>query len=98
MADLPTFKAQFPEFVSQSSARDPFLQSFLNAAALEIDPVVWGNMTDQGIYYLAAHKLAISPSGNSAKLIPKTSGYQSTTYGQEWELMLSKVASGYGTT
>jgi len=45
--------------------------------------------------YLAAHKLAISPYGQAAKMVmDKRSGYNRTTYGQEFLLLMRGVVVG----
>jgi hypothetical protein len=53
--------------------------------------------TDQGQLYLAAHKLAVSPFGQNAKMMVdnKRVGYRRTTYGAEFLLLQSSVTSGF---
>lgn len=67
------FRAQMPEF---NNVSDVLVTAMLGAAALEIDPSVWGPLgvvgglmtkADQGQLYLAAFKLAASPFGQNAK-------------------------------
>jgi hypothetical protein len=97
------FRAQFPEFGPVS---DSLVATMLGAATLELDTSVWGafgsvgtNMTkaDQGQMYLAAHKLAASPFGQAAKMVPNPnlSGYRRTTYGAEFMLLMRGVTSGF---
>ena len=88
MADIATFKVQFPEF---ALAGDPLLTAMLGSATLEHDATVWLSMTDQGIYYRMAHKLAISPYGNAAKL---STANGTSTYGATWQEMLLMVTAG----
>ena len=88
------------------TVQDSLVVAFLGAAALELDLSVWGpygvvggNQTkaDQGQMYLAAHKLAVSPLGQAAKMVadPKRVGYERTTYGSEFRLLMRGVTSGY---
>jgi hypothetical protein len=87
--DLATFRISFPEF---AGADDPFVQAWLDRAEARCGVARWGAKRDDGIFFLAAHLMAVSPWGNSAKLItsPKEKGYQRTTYGLEyWTLALS---------
>lgn len=86
--NLAAFKVQFPEL---RSAGDPLLQAFLDAALLEIDLEIWGNLADQGQGYLAAHKLTLSPWGQNARL--STDGV--TTYQVHYENMRRMVAVGF---
>lgn len=84
-----TFVIQFPEF----GAVDPALvQAHLEAAALEIDLDVWGSKASQGQAYLAAHKMALSPFGNNAKL-SQNNGL--TTYAIHYERLMRQVSSGF---
>lgn len=107
MATLQNFRAQFPEF---NGVSDILVNTMLNAAFLELDTSVWGaygtsppaitggqmGKVDQGQMYLAAHKLAISPWGQNAKLVVNNrSGYQRTTYGQEFALLQRGVTGGF---
>lgn len=77
---MPTYSAfvtEFPEFAGSDSG---LVTAKLNAAALEIDASVCGALADQLVYYLAARKLAIMPSGNTSKLINRDG---STVYDEE---------------
>ncbi len=89
---LTEFKIQFPEF---RSVPDPLLTATLAASALEHSAEVWGTLLDQGIAYLAAHKLALSPYGNTAKLAGANG---SSTYYSHWGDLVRKVAQGYRVT
>lgn len=95
MATLSQFRAQFDEFGGVSDVK---VSAFLAAAALEIDPTIWGAKADQGQLYLCAHKLTISPFGQNARmLVGKGEGLQRTTYGAEYERLVRGVSSGYRT-
>lgn len=88
MADLAGFRARFPEFKAVS---DAYITTQLADAQLQVDPAVWLDKTDLGIYYLAAHTFALSPAGNAAKLVAKDG---STTYGTKYRELQLSVASG----
>jgi hypothetical protein len=63
------FVAYFPEFKGDGSVTtNARLQSYINHAVLRTPSDVWGDLVDQGVLYLAAHLLAISPYGINAKL------------------------------
>lgn len=88
------FIIQFPEFADTSQAQ---VNAILAAALLEIDTDVWGTKADQGQAYLAAHKLALSPFGNSAQLVAagQSAGYEATVYGQHYLALVRQVSSGF---
>jgi hypothetical protein len=101
------FRVQFPE---ANGVSDTLVTQYLGAAALEIDLSVWGAFSDpvlapamtkadQGQLYLAAHKLAISPFGQNAKMTTvirkNESGYRRTTYGAEFLLLMQGVTGGF---
>lgn len=101
------FRAQFPEF---NGVSDILVNTMLNAAFLELDTSVWGaygtspsatpggqmSKVDQGQMYLAAHKLAVSPWGQNAKMVVgRKSGYFRTTYGEEFALLQRGVTGGF---
>jgi hypothetical protein len=83
---------QFPEFGAVDTT---FLQAHLNAAVLEVDANIWGAKVDQGIMYLAAHKIALSPFGNNAKLVAKDG---TTTYEKHYSRLKLQVSSGFRVT
>lgn len=58
MTDIAGFRARFPEF-TLPIASDARVQLFLDDASMQINASLWGAKTDLGIYYLAAHLLAI---------------------------------------
>jgi hypothetical protein len=77
--NLADFRTRFPEF---DLASDTYVQAYLTDALLELDAVVWGALLDLGQAYLAAHRMASSPWGQSAKLISEDG---STTYWKNYE-------------
>jgi len=90
------FVVQFPEFTNTNV---PLVEAMLAAALLEIDTDVWGLKATQGQWYLAAHKLALSPFGNNAKMIPTRKvgdgPHGETTYGTHYDTLARQVASGF---
>lgn len=91
--DYPTFVIQFPEF---RGADVSLIQAQLDAAALELDTVRWGTLFDQAQGYLAAHKLALSPYGQNAKMAAKDG---STTYMVHFkDLVLKQISPGFSST
>lgn len=88
-ADLAGFRARFPEF---NGVGDAYINTQLGDAQLQVDPAVWNLKTDLGVYYLTAHTLALSPFGNSAKLVAKDG--KTTTYGAKYRELQLAVASG----
>lgn len=92
MVDVQTFTDRFAEF---EGVDEPYIQRFLNAAISEVDPVVWGDKADEGILYLTAHKMALSPAGKAARLVAPD---QASTYEKEFRRLVKIVASGYRVT
>lgn len=89
MVDVETLIDRFPEFEGVDA---PFLQRYIDAATAEVDPKIWGAKADEGILYLAAHKLALSPAGKAARLQERD---KSTTYEKEFRRLVRIVSSGY---
>ena len=85
---LSEFRAQFPEF---QNVPDALCNSMLTAALGEINVEIWGTLKDQGQGYLAAHKLALSPYGNAARLVAKDG---TTTYGNHYRDLIMTVSEG----
>lgn len=90
LATLANFRVQFPEF---ASADDTLVQAWLDAAALEIDEDVWGDKAPQGHMYLAAHKLALSPYGQAARLAKSATD---STYNEHFTRLVGLIACGRG--
>lgn len=92
MADLTTFLTRFPEFAQI----DPvFGQSKLDEATRQLDPTIFLTTSDDAIYLLAAKKLALSPSGNTGKLVNKDG---STVYDAELDRLVTEAVGGYRVT
>ncbi len=88
--NLAAWRIQFPEFVA---CPDPLAQAYLDAALLQLDAEVWGNLLDQGHGYLTAHKLALSPYGQAARLSKKNGG--ETTYYVHFRELQAGVSGGW---
>jgi len=65
------FKARFREF---EKATDTMVSKALSEAARNVDADVFGDSTDDAVEWQAAHLLALSPWGRSAKLDAKDGG------------------------
>lgn len=72
--DLLTFRLEFKEF---DARKDPEIQAALDKAALDLDAEQLGNSYEAAHGYLTAHRLALSPPGIGARLVPATGD---TTY------------------
>lgn len=83
------FIGSFPEFAGAPQA---LIQAKLDEAARNMDLPVWGALADDGISYLAAHKLATSPAGQNARLITKDG---TSTYLLEYRRLCRIVGSGF---
>jgi len=93
--NLAAFRIQFPEF---NNAGDAQVQAFLDAALLEIDADVWLGKADQGHGYLTAHKLALSPFGNAARMVIKNvadTPHGQTTFGVHYDNLVRQVSHGF---
>ncbi len=86
------FITRFPEFADTDMS---LVNATLNDAALEIDVRVWGPIAATGQGYLTAHRLALSPFGQAARLIA-TDG--KTTYDTFFQKLVRKVSSGFRLT
>lgn len=93
MTVLSDFRTQFPEF---RNALDSLVQANLDAASLEIDPLVWKLKAQQGQMLLAAHKLALSPFGQAARAVDKADGTMYFKHYSELRLQVSCAWSKCG--
>jgi hypothetical protein len=85
---LVQFRARFPEF---SLAENAYVQSFLTAAIARLDATAWpADMLVEGIGYLAAHLMALTPAGHTAGM----SSQGMSTYGREYDNLCRIVAGG----
>lgn len=81
------FLIRFPEF---EGAPAGLIDEVIAEATRRVDPDQYLETTDDAIKYLAAHKLAISPYGQQARL--STDG--SSTYKVEFDELRSEAAIG----
>lgn len=95
---LSDFFARFPEFKDTSTT---LVSAALNDAGLQIDRAVWGNLAGEGQGYLAAHRLALSPFGQAARMVSKAGGASKgaeagvTTYLAHYNYLVGIVGSGF---
>jgi hypothetical protein len=83
-----TFKARWSEF---APIDDALVQSALDEAAREVDERYFGARTDDAVGLRAAHRVAISPMGQQARL---ESDKGATTYGALYDEMARSVGGG----
>ncbi len=84
---LEDFRITYPEF---STADDALVQKFLDASAEEFSPETWGTYLFNGHGLLTAHRLAIAPMGQMARL---DSDKAQTTYWLEYEKLRYAVTA-----
>lgn len=84
-----TFKARWAEFAPQS---DDLVDAVLAEAAAECDERVFGASYDHAVGLLAAHKMAVSPFGQTAR--QEGGDKSSTTYLDEWSRLTRARAGG----
>lgn len=91
--DVSGFLASFPEFGKGTALT--LVGAKLAEATLQVSPSVWGALTDTGIGYLTAHLLALSPSGQNARMVAKDGV---TTYFTHYRRLQRMVSSGFRVT
>jgi hypothetical protein len=87
--DYRSFLARFPEF---EPAGRGMIRAAIEEATRGIDTEVWGDKTDDGVRWLTAHLLAISPFGQQARMVSKEG---SSTYGDEHKRLMRSVTPGF---
>lgn len=90
-ADSDSLKARFSEF---KDAPDDLVTQIVSEATRRTDAKVWGEKTDDGIHYLAAHLLAMHPKSRKMANC-KCAADGSTWYLRERRAMARSVASGF---
>lgn len=85
---LASFRVHFPEL---NAASDTLVQAKLDEAALALDERVFGARFDEAVRYSAAHRLALSPFGQNARMVAKDG---STTYGMQFDNVCRACAGG----
>jgi hypothetical protein len=92
---VASFRAEFPEFGSADVTPTVLVQAKLDAALLRTPSDVWGDLQDDGVKYLAAHLLALSPQAREMKLSTPDA---KSPYGFQRLEYESIVASGFRVT
>jgi hypothetical protein len=92
-ATLAQFRNTFSEF---RSTEDAEIEAKLVLARLEVNTTVWGPRADAGVLYMAAHKIALAPAGQNAKLKPENAA--KTVYLMEFNRMKRAVTLGVART
>jgi len=87
--DADTFRERFPEF---EPATREMIRSCIAQATSRVDAAVWGDKTDSGIEWLAAHLLASNQFGKQARLISKEGD---TVYLRRFNELVNEVAAGF---
>lgn len=90
---VATFKARWAEFEPTPEAT---VQAVLNEAARQLDARLFGDRFDDAVGLLAAHKLSISPRGQTGRKEKgaSTDPLAQTTYGLELITMMQGAAGG----
>lgn len=88
---VSSFLEAFPEFSGERAATD-LIQAKIAEASRSVDSRRWGARTDDGVAYLAAHLLAMSPWGQKARLSDGNTG--TTTYKGRFDEMRRQVGIG----
>ena len=87
-------QTEFPEF---SETDTTLIDAKIADAVKRVNASVWGDLTDDGVKYLACHLIAMSPEGEQSRLELKSgpdAGKATTTYWLEYERL--RIASGAG--
>jgi hypothetical protein len=85
--NLATFLIRYPEFGDGRAATD-LIEQALDQASRAVSGDVWGSQLGDGRGLYAAHKLAVSPWGQQARL---SDGFTST-YGKQFEKLQASIA------
>ena len=86
--DLTTFRMLHPEF---QQVPDSVAQWYLDSAARQMDPSVWGTVFDDGQHLLASDMLAHSPYGFGSALITDS---KESVYWAKYQSLRATVARG----
>lgn len=57
------FRLKFPEFANTTRVPDTMVQSHLDEALRLTPEDIWGDLQDDGVAWLAAHTIVLSPVG-----------------------------------
>lgn len=86
------FLAEFAEFSGASTA---LVDAKLAAALIRTPDSIWDDLQDEGIKYLTAHLLALSPFARELKLVQDDG---TTIYSKQRAELESIVSSGFRVT
>jgi hypothetical protein len=84
-----SFLAFFPEFQPAGIRQ---IDEAIAEAVRNTDAAVWGDKTDDGVKWLAAHLLALSPFGQQARLSSKEG---KSTYGKRRRQLVLSTTPGF---
>lgn len=88
---LEQFRLRFPVF---AEVEDEYIEAHLEAAELRTPVDIWGAKQADGIGYLAAHLMALSPWGEAGKLTMVVNGTSTTSYGVHRKALEGEVRGG----
>jgi hypothetical protein len=88
--NLARFLKRFPEFDTKGIEPD-LIEMAIAEAQSEMNKKFWGELFEQASHFLAAHKLAISPMGESCRL---ESSQDKTIYQLEYERLCKSAFLG----
>ena len=88
--DADSIRADFEEFSDLTDAQiDP---KIADAVAI-VSVSTWGTLVDQGVKYLTAHLIAMSPLGEQAKLDLDEDDEDATVYLQHYKRLMRQLAA-----
>jgi len=88
--NVTRFLQRFPEF-DEKGLKTSLIEMALVEAQSEMNPVYWGALYEPASYFLAAHKLCISPMGEPCRLEASS---EKTIYQLEFERLRRSVYLG----
>ena len=86
---LTDFRVRFPEF---GQVDDSLVEAALDEAELELSTTIFRTQFDAAHGALTAHKLALSPYGQAARMVAKDG---STTYEKHFNKLKFQNAGGF---
>jgi hypothetical protein len=86
---IESFLKGFPEF----KKTDPdLIGAKIDDATRQVDPDIWGDETDMGISYLAAHLISLAPFGTQSR---RGNTSWETSYWKSYERLVRQHAGGF---
>lgn len=90
------FLARFPELTpggnaDQQAKGRAVIEGILASAPKFVNALVWGDQADDGVAYLAAHRVVLHPAGIFARYAGKDG---SSRYGEEYDRMRGMLLVG----